>query len=306
MGRAPRDVAANRRREGGGQRPRRLELALAGRPGAGPAPCRPRPRAESRVRGHRRAHSRVGHRREHRDVQHRLRPPAPAAAVSGRRRDRAGGVPERRAARDRVAHQPHPAAAPAGSGLLRARRGLCVAQCRLEWSGWPRHPPRSDGLALRLPAPAGDAPSRPAPCRGGCTRRRTAGRPPEPQRLDQPVRVGPGHRGRADRAGRRGLHRGRRARRGVRVPEPRGGGLDADGHVVRRPGPGCGGPHPDHLVRLLGARAPPPRRLAGTGRGRGRYPAAPAGHSATVGPARVARRTAPATSWRAWSPCKRK
>jgi len=65
---------------------------------------------------------------------------------------------------------------------------------------------------------------------------------------------------------------------GFCVSEPRGGSLDADGHVVLRPGPGCGGPHPHHLVRLLGARAPPPRRLPGAGCGRGRDPSAAAAH----------------------------
>ena len=54
------------------ERTRRLGLALARRPGTGPAPRRPRPRADPRLRGRGGAHPRAGHRRRHRDVRHRL------------------------------------------------------------------------------------------------------------------------------------------------------------------------------------------------------------------------------------------
>ena len=129
-----------------------------GRTGPGCAPRGARARTTPQLQPGGARHPCSRHRREHRPVQRRLRPAAAAVAVSGRRRDRAGGVPERRAARDRMAHQQLPAAVPARkrtpSSTLRASRRAA-----------------SSGTVRTAPSPCAERWSRPPSSR-------SCGRPP--------------------------------------------------------------------------------------------------------------------------------
>ena len=189
-------------------------LALARRPGARPAPRPPGIAAQSRLRGHRGARPRVGHRREQRHVRHRPRRPAAAAAVPGRRRDRARRRVFRSGRRVGPASVEPLAAAAAGERqVVRAARRLPGDLRRLGRCG-RCHPARRQGLAVAVPAVAGSAPPGAALSGGRSADGRGARRAAEPRRLDEPPRLGTGRRRNHDRPGRRPAPRRRRTGRG--------------------------------------------------------------------------------------------
>ena len=160
---------------------------------------RPPARAAARVHPHRGRDPRPRHRRQHRDVRHRLRHPAAAAAVSGRRGDRAHRRVVRRTRPGRVPLEPVDGPARGRRRVVRAPRRLPGRRRRL---GGPRrrgHAARRAGVAVALPPAAGRAPHGPPLHRGGGAGRGRPGGAAQPRRLDQPLRGGPRHRRRRRR-----------------------------------------------------------------------------------------------------------
>ena len=276
----------------------RLGLAVARRSGARRAPRPPRPAARPGLHGHGGARARAGHRREHGAVQRRLRPAAPAAAVSrpGGDRARGQGMAGQHGTPD--ADEPRAACTVGRRRVVRPARRVFAPRHHVDPA---RRQPLGRGRDPVLLLRAGDqAAPRPALHPGGHGGGRAPGRAPEPRRLDEPVRVGPGRRGRHRRYRPRAAHRRRGAARGLRarpllgaVPDAaRGGALRAfarrsargprihagsrSSSARRVAGPGAGGGANDHRSRAASPASPTSPWTASRSRSRPAFPWRPA------------------------------